>query len=280
MNLEAINKDFLKIYKSIEKLIENYSDPKEFALDIFHIDSIDEELSNILKSINEFNLLAKLNQNKMFDLENCKIELCKLISEFPDMNNVYTFQSNKALAIIKNYELKRSKFNKFSREERYNMIDNEHPIYLEAIKFQNNTNSKIKYDYIKLKIDGWKELYCIYSESPILKIKATYIHRIKFFCDLLIPDYLDRENAAKFEQLLSGENPEGIINWNIDTQAKVSRLLNQLNDDNLFDESPAWKILKSKFTIKGKPCKSIKTGASSKKTDSISEDLVKRGLFD
>lgn len=280
MNLEAINKDFLKIYKSIEKLIENYSDPKEFALDIFHIDSIDEELSNILKSINEFNLLAKLNQNKMFDLENCKIELCKLISEFPDMNNVYTIQSNKALAIIKNYELKRSKFNKFSREERYNMIDNEHPIYLEAIKFQNNTDSKIKYDYIKLKIDGWKELYCIYSESPILKIKATYIHCIKIFCDLLIPDYLDRENAAKFEQLLSGENPEGIINWNIDTQAKVSRLLNQLNDDNLFDESPAWKILKSKFTIKGKPCKSIKTGASSKKTDSISEDLVKRGFFD
>lgn len=280
MNLEAINKDFLKIYKSIEKLIENYSYPKEFALDIFQIDSIDEELSNILKSIDEFNLLAKFNQNKMLDLENYKIELCKLISKFPDMNNVYTIQSSKALAIITNYELKRSNFDKLSREERDNMIDNEHPIYLEAIKFQQNTDSKGNYDHIKLKIDGWKKIYCINSESPILKIKEEYIHQIKFFCDLLIPDYLNRENAVKFEQLLSGENPEGIINWNIGTQAKVSRLLNQLNYDNLFDESPAWEILKSKFTIKGKPCKTIKTGASSKKTDSISEDLVKRGFFD
>lgn len=275
---ESILKEYKEILAQLEDFIKTCNNSNTFSLSGKLYQQFKQPIQELLESIRRFNYGVVISGEKEVKLNTIATVLNHKICEIPDLNELLSKHSKHADIFIGEYEKKRDNFEKLSSEEKNNILDIEHSVYVNAKKVKGDKDFRERYKILNSEIS---EVKLILNEkkgsasSNILTIAKQHNEdeKINKLCIGLVDlRYIDDENVKLFKLLLQGKILEKVIDWN-SSQADITRLFIAINK--LLGGVIKWKELEKLITINGKKCQSLKTGASSKRHDLRIENLVK-----
>lgn len=287
MNVELRNITNLQIdlYRRIESFLEKCNDSNLFDIGTFPLYRITQDFQYLAEMINTYNLKSKFT--KANPIKEPFIKLCDKLTQLPKMEDLYEEHIKRAKKLKTKYIKLMGRFGSMPKVDKEKFVDTEIELYYNALRFIEDSGKKSHYSKTALEIDNLKRAFCQPSIPTKDNVKSLEVKKgfagngnenIKSFCDKLVfYGYFDRENADKFMKMLEeGEIPKR-IDW-LRKKADVARLINCMSEKSLFVAQVNWKSFQSAFFFDGKPSKSLRTAAMSKKSDSDTEDVVKQSF--